>query len=69
MNITINTSNSINWGVQMEKNEENRCVSCGRLVVDYAEIPCPECKETVIRCNICRQNRNEYTCKCGFVGP
>ena len=46
-----------------------RCISCGREVVEYAEFPCPECDQKIVRCNYCRENKNKYNCKCGFEGP
>ena len=46
-----------------------RCISCGRNTKDFAEFPCPDCDEKVVRCHYCRENRNKYTSPCGFNGP
>ena len=46
-----------------------RCVTCGKNTKDFAEFPCPECGEGLVRCHYCRENRNKYGCKCGFTGP
>ncbi|MDD5340610.1 MAG: RNA-binding protein [Candidatus ainarchaeum sp.] len=46
-----------------------RCISCGRNTKDFAEFPCPDCAEKVVRCHYCRENRNKYSCACGFAGP
>ncbi|MFA5050096.1 MAG: RNA-binding protein [Candidatus Micrarchaeia archaeon] len=46
-----------------------RCNSCGRRVVDYTEFPCAGCDNKIVRCNVCRENKNEYSCQCGFEGP
>lgn len=46
-----------------------RCVTCGKNTKDFAEFPCPECGEALVRCHYCRENRNKYSCKCGFAGP
>lgn len=46
------------------------CITCGSLVKDYVEFPCPKCGEKVVRCNHCREISNVYVCrKCGFEGP
>ncbi len=45
------------------------CISCGREVKDFVEFPCPNCGKMIIRCNICRENKNPYRCECGFEGP
>ena len=46
-----------------------RCTSCGRNTKDFAEFPCPDCGEKVVRCQYCRKNLNAYKCVCGFEGP
>ncbi|VVB66225.1 Uncharacterised protein [Candidatus Gugararchaeum adminiculabundum] len=46
------------------------CVSCGKLATEFAEIPCANCGEKMIRCKRCRQSSNPYKCKkCGRDGP
>jgi|YelNatPaOPRAMG01_1025707.scaffolds.fasta_scaffold03676_18 predicted RNA-binding Zn-ribbon protein involved in translation (DUF1610 family) len=46
------------------------CISCGSLVKDYVEFPCPSCGEKIVRCSHCREISNIYVCKkCGFEGP
>ncbi|MEM3412016.1 MAG: zinc finger domain-containing protein [archaeon] len=50
----------------------HKCSSCNREVTnDYVSFNCPACgKEKIIRCDFCRQNTVQYTCKsCGFTGP
>lgn len=46
-----------------------RCLTCGRLAKEYTEFPCPQCSETIVRCNHCREIRNPYKSTCGFEGP
>lgn len=46
-----------------------RCVTCGKNSKDFAEFPCPSCGEKFARCYYCRENRNKYSCQCGFTGP
>jgi predicted RNA-binding Zn-ribbon protein involved in translation (DUF1610 family) len=46
-----------------------RCISCGRNTKSFAQFPCPECSEKITRCDFCRENRNKYSCPCGFAGP
>ena len=46
-----------------------RCSTCGKLTKEYAEFPCGDCGEQVVRCHHCRETRNPYKCKCGFEGP
>ncbi|RZN48531.1 DUF1610 domain-containing protein [archaeon] len=50
-----------------------KCSSCHREITPkekMVQFPCPECEETVIRCEKCRVLGNKYTCtSCGFVGP
>lgn len=46
-----------------------RCATCGKLAREFAEFPCPQCGEKVVRCYHCREIRNKYACKCGFMGP
>ncbi len=48
---------------------DKRCVSCGRKTIEFTEFPCPDCDMKIVRCNVCRQNRNKYKCECGFEGP
>ncbi|MFA6268999.1 MAG: zinc finger domain-containing protein [archaeon] len=48
------------------------CTSCNKVVTsNHVEFKCPSCgKSTIIRCEHCKQNCKEYTCKeCSFVGP
>ncbi|MEM4222153.1 MAG: zinc finger domain-containing protein, partial [archaeon] len=50
----------------------HKCSSCNREVTnDYVSFNCPACgKEKIIRCDFCRQNIVQYTCKsCGYTGP
>lgn len=49
-----------------------RCQTCNKEVTDeFVEFSCPGCGEKkIVRCNICRKNNKEYSCKeCGFTGP
>jgi predicted RNA-binding Zn-ribbon protein involved in translation (DUF1610 family) len=46
-----------------------RCVTCGKTAKQFAEFPCPNCGEKLVRCYTCRQNKSTYKCVCGFVGP
>ena len=46
-----------------------RCVTCGRNTKKFAEFPCPDCGEKLVRCYYCRENRNRYASPCGFSGP
>ncbi len=51
-----------------------RCVSCGRRVegdTHYVMFSCPGCgKHQIVRCNICKERANPYTCPaCKFAGP
>ncbi|MFA6530917.1 MAG: zinc finger domain-containing protein [Candidatus Micrarchaeia archaeon] len=46
-----------------------RCITCGRNTRKFAEFPCPTCGTKIVRCYDCRENKNEYKCACGFMGP
>ncbi|HIH22666.1 TPA: RNA-binding protein [Candidatus Micrarchaeota archaeon] len=46
-----------------------RCTSCGSQTKEFAEFPCPQCSEKIVRCYSCRLNKNEFKCACGFNGP
>ncbi len=46
-----------------------RCMTCGKMVKDFAEFPCPDCGAKLVRCKHCREIKNPYKCECGFKGP
>lgn len=46
-----------------------RCITCGRMVKKFAEFPCPDCGEKIVRCKHCREIKNPYKSECGFEGP
>ncbi len=49
-----------------------RCTSCNREVNagEYVSFKCPQCGETIIRCDHCRATSTPWKCpKCGFEGP
>ncbi|MBU0898868.1 MAG: DUF1610 domain-containing protein [Nanoarchaeota archaeon] len=50
-----------------------KCTSCGRGVETekyWVKFTCPDCgKVEIIRCEKCKNQSNQYTCKCGFTGP
>lgn len=47
-----------------------RCTSCGKMSDRFAEFPCVECGELIVRCYHCREIGTAYTCeKCGTEGP
>jgi Zn-ribbon RNA-binding protein len=46
-----------------------RCITCGKMVKEFSEFPCPECGEKITRCSHCREIKNPYKCVCGFAGP
>ncbi|MFA5077503.1 MAG: zinc finger domain-containing protein [Candidatus Micrarchaeia archaeon] len=46
-----------------------RCMTCGKMVKEFVEFPCPECGSKLVRCNHCREVKNPYKCECGFQGP
>jgi len=52
--------------------QAERCISCGKGLIKQGSttFQCPTCDEIIGRCNHCREQSVEYTCKkCGFVGP
>ncbi|MBU7015717.1 MAG: DUF1610 domain-containing protein [Theionarchaea archaeon] len=49
-----------------------KCTSCQKEISPHEKVvtfPCPQCEETVIRCEKCRVLANPYRCSCGFEGP
>ncbi|HLC68733.1 MAG TPA: hypothetical protein VJH24_02745 [Candidatus Bilamarchaeaceae archaeon] len=46
-----------------------RCSTCGKNTYNFGEFPCADCKEKLVRCYSCRENKNTYKCSCGFEGP
>ncbi len=46
-----------------------RCATCGRMVKEFAEFPCPDCGNKIVRCGHCREVKSQYACECGFRGP
>ncbi|MBU7010719.1 MAG: DUF1610 domain-containing protein [Theionarchaea archaeon] len=49
-----------------------KCTSCHREVSPHEKVvtfPCPQCDETIVRCEKCRILANPYKCSCGFEGP
>lgn len=53
--------------------EKEECTSCGRNLEaadTFVEFDCPECGETIARCDKCKKLAREYECpECGFTGP
>jgi hypothetical protein len=46
------------------------CTTCGKQTKDYAEFPCTECGEMIVRCFHCRKISIPYKCPvCGKEGP
>ncbi|MCL2115389.1 MAG: zinc finger domain-containing protein [Methanobrevibacter sp.] len=48
------------------------CKSCKQeipLIDTYVKFTCPECDETIVRCEKCRTFGHTYICECGFEGP
>lgn len=46
-----------------------KCISCSKDSQECVKITCPNCKETILRCDRCRSLSIEFKCQCGFQGP
>ena len=53
----------------LEKVIEKKWLTEGPFSKEFAEFPCPQCGEKIVRCNYCRENRVKYKCSCEFAGP
>jgi hypothetical protein len=47
-----------------------KCDGCGKVAGKFAEFPCVECGEMIVRCHHCRELGVQYICKkCRTEGP